>query len=145
MTFKLLIDECLSPTLVAQARAAGHSQSTCVRDRGWSGAKDWQLVERAIRDDLTLVTHNARDFRGPAPGQSAGLYARQPLHAGLICLASAQPMGLERQRDLFGYVLAELDTLPDLVNQCLEVFEDDDGMVTIALYEIPEAWPVQGS
>jgi predicted nuclease of predicted toxin-antitoxin system len=77
MTFKLLIDECLSPELVAMAVAAGHVQSTCLRDRGWLGLKDWELIERVVAEDFTLVTHNARDFRGQggdAPG--AGMPVR---------------------------------------------------------------------
>ena len=32
MSFRLLIDECLSPTLVAMAHAAGHPEGTCVRE-----------------------------------------------------------------------------------------------------------------
>lgn len=71
MSLKLLIDECLSPLLVQQARDAGHAQSTCVRDRGWSGTKDWRLIQLVTADDYTLVTVNARDFRGPLPRHSA--------------------------------------------------------------------------
>lgn len=63
MTFKLLIDECLSPTLVEMAHAAGHLESTCVRDRGWLGVKDWVLIEKVVKEDFTLVTHNSKDFR----------------------------------------------------------------------------------
>lgn len=32
MTFKLLVDECLSPELVTMAVEAGHVESTCLRD-----------------------------------------------------------------------------------------------------------------
>lgn len=65
MSLKLLIDECLSPLLAQQARAAGHARSTCVRDMGWSGTKDWRLIALVTVGDYTLVTVNARDFRGP--------------------------------------------------------------------------------
>jgi hypothetical protein len=34
MTFKFLIDECLSPKLAEQAQEAGHDESTCVVHRG---------------------------------------------------------------------------------------------------------------
>ena len=44
MSHKLLIDECLSPTLVQMALEAGHQESTRVRDRGWCGKKDWELI-----------------------------------------------------------------------------------------------------
>ena len=56
MTFRFLIDECLSPDLVQLAVAAGHVESTCVRNRGWAGTKDWQLIEHAVAGDYTLVS-----------------------------------------------------------------------------------------
>lgn len=34
MSFRLLIDECLSPELVDLAVEAGYVESTCARDRG---------------------------------------------------------------------------------------------------------------
>ncbi len=138
MTFRLLIDECLSPGLVVLAVAAGHVESTCVRDRGWAGTKDWQLIEQVVANDYTLVTHNSVDFRGQGPGNLGGEHARQPIHAGLICLNSARVMDLERQLDLFQLVLRELASMADLVNQALEVFELDDGTVELAIYDIPK-------
>jgi predicted nuclease of predicted toxin-antitoxin system len=137
MPLKLLIDECLSPELVQMAAETGHLESTCVRNRGWQGTKDWDLIRLVIDHDYTLVTHNARDFRGhgkPAPG---GLHAQQDLHAGLICLNSVHTMDLDRQRDLFQLVLDELEHRDDLVNQALEVFEHEDGCVTLQVYDIP--------
>lgn len=50
-------------------------------------------------------------------------------------------MDLGRQQDLFGLALAELAGLADLVNQCLEVFGDGSGEVSITLYDIPAASP----
>jgi hypothetical protein len=92
-----------------------------------------------IANDFTLVTHNAVDFRGPAVGASGGLHSREPIHAGLVCLVSEFTMTRERQKQLFRDALAELQTMPDLVNQALEVVEDGAGQVTIYLYRIPEA------
>ena len=138
MRLRLLIDECLSPELVHMAVAAGHVESTCVRDRGWSGTKDWKLVVLAVEGDYTLVTHNAVDFRGGGPGRLGGQHARQPIHAGLVCLNSAFVMDLERQRDLFSLALQELAHHQDLVNQAMEVFEREDGAVEIVVYDIPE-------
>lgn len=135
MSFKLLIDECLSPELVDMARNAGHSESTCVRDRGWSGKKDWELIAIAVAGDYTLVTHNAADFRGGGPERPGGAHARQELHAGLVCL-NAPRMSLAKQRELFVIVLDELAGLPDLINQALEVFESEDGEVTLEIYDI---------
>ena len=138
MTFRLLIDECLSPELVQLAVAAVHVESTCVGNRGWSGTKDWQLIEYVVANDYTLVTHNSVDFRGQVPGNLGGEHAKQPIHAGLVCLNSALVMDLERQLDLFQLVLRELASMNDLVNQALEVFESENGTVKLEIYEIPE-------
>jgi len=141
MTLRLLIDECLSPELVELAVAAGYVESTCVRNRGWAGTKDWKLIEYAVDNDYTLVTHNSVDFRGNGPGNLAGEHAKQPIHAGLICLNSAYAMDLNRQCDLFKVVLMELSTMQDLVNQALDLFELEDGSIEIEIYDIPEAIP----
>ena len=141
MTLRLLIDECLSPELVELAVAAGYVGSTCVRNRGWAGTKDWKLIEYAVDNDYTLVTHNSVDFRGNGPGNLAGEHAKQPIHAGLICLNSAYAMDLNRQCDLFKVVLKELSTMQDLVNQALDLFELEDGSIEIEIYDIPEAIP----
>lgn len=77
MSFKLLLDECLSPELVDMAAARGHVESTCVRNMGWSGKKDWELIRIVVEGDYTLVTHNAVDFRGGGPGALGGEHARQ--------------------------------------------------------------------
>jgi len=67
MSFKRLIDECLSHTLVAMAHAAGHLERTCVPDRGWLG----------MGVDCGLP--------GPQGGAAAGgLHDDQPSHAGLM-------------------------------------------------------------
>jgi len=137
MTFRLLIDECLSPDLVQLAIAAGHVESTCVRNRGWAGTKDWQLIEHIVANDYTLVTHNSVDFRGHGPGSLGGEHANQSIHAGLICLNSTQVMDMERQLEL-QLVLRELASMNDLVNQALEVFESEDGSVELEIYDIPE-------
>jgi len=64
MTWRLLIDECLSPDLVELAIDAGHVESTCLRDRGLLGTQDWTLIKHVLDADFTLVTVNAQDFRG---------------------------------------------------------------------------------
>jgi predicted nuclease of predicted toxin-antitoxin system len=82
MSFRLLIDECLSPELVEAAVATGHVESTCARDRGLLAVKDWELMTFVLSGDFTLVTHNARDFRGTGATDPGGLHAVQPIHAG---------------------------------------------------------------
>jgi hypothetical protein len=119
------------------AVASGHVESTCVRNMGWSGKKDWELIRIVVDGDYTLVTHNAIDFRGGGPGALGGEHARQDIHAGLICLNSDLPMSLGRQRDLFQIALDELAAFDDLVNKALEVFEDTRGEVTVEIYDIP--------
>jgi hypothetical protein len=112
-----------------------------VRNRGWAGTKDWKLIKYAVDNDYTLVTHNSVDFRGNGPGNLGGEHAKQPIHAGLICLNSAYAMDLNRQCALFKVVLTELSTMQDLVNQALDVFELEDGSIEIEIYDIPEAIP----
>ncbi len=139
MSLKLLIDECLSPSLAQQAQAAGHPESTCVLHRGWAGCKDWTLIMHVTEHDFTLVTHNARDFRGAEPETQGGLHAAQAIHAGLVCLTTALPMDLQRQQDLFGIALDEIAQLKDLVNTCLEIVEDENGQVEVLVYDLPAA------
>jgi len=140
MTFKFLIDECLSPALVRQALDGGHVGSTCVRDRGLAGTKDWRLVEFVVAEDFTLVTHNSVDFRGKGARDRGGHYGGLEIHAGLVCLNSVHVMTIPRQRRLFQHALEVLAERTDLVNASLEVFEDDDGRSTVQidLYDIPE-------
>ena len=138
MSYKFLIDECLSPALVALAVKAGHVESTCVRDRGWAGAKDWRLIERVVEHDFTLVTHNAADFRGKGAGNPGGHYGGLDIHAGLVCLNSVQVMTIGRQKRLFQQALEMLAERPDLVNASLEVFEAADGLVHVEIYDIPK-------
>ncbi|PUE06234.1 hypothetical protein B9Z51_15535 [Limnohabitans sp. T6-5] len=137
MTLRFLIDECLSPELVQMAVKAGHNESTCVRDRGLSGTKDWKLIEHVVAGDFTLVTHNAIDFRGAGVGMLGGEHAKQAIHAGLVCLNSEYTMDLQRQRDLFQIALNQLEELDDLINQALEIFELEDMSVEVVIYDIP--------
>lgn len=136
---KLLIDECLSPSLAPMARVAGYYESTCVRDRGWQGLKDWELMRKVIDENFTLVTHNSKDFRGSFEQREKGLHAKEEIHAGLICLNSVFPMDLARQERLFRHVLDELQESPDLTNQALEITEYEDRLIEIDVYEIPES------
>lgn len=138
MSFRFLIDECLSPELADMAVQAGHVESTCVRNRGWSGKKDWELITLVVAGDFTLVTHNSQDFRGEGQTDLGGEHAKQDIHAGLVCLNSELPMSLSRQRDLFQIALDELAQMDDLVNQALEVFESADGSVRVEIYDIPQ-------
>jgi predicted nuclease of predicted toxin-antitoxin system len=59
---KFLVDECLSPELVAIARERSHGESSHVTWLGLRSRKDWSIVRRAVRDGYVLVTNNATDF-----------------------------------------------------------------------------------
>ena len=108
MIGRLLIDECLSPELIQLAIAAGHVESTCVRDRGRLGLKDWELMAYVIEEDFILVTRNAQDFRGAGQAGPGGLHAAVEVHAGLVCLDSALELDLDVQQELFQHALATL-------------------------------------
>lgn len=92
MKIRFLIDECLSPELVQRAVQAGYPESSCVRDRGLSGTKDWKLIEHLVAGDWTLVTHNAIDFRGggqvAAPGSTPGSLSMRVWCAWDLCTPS---------------------------------------------------------
>lgn len=63
MRIKLLIDECLLPSRVDDAQAAGFFESTCVRNRGLAGMEHRHLMPLVIAEDFTLVASNSKDFR----------------------------------------------------------------------------------
>jgi hypothetical protein len=46
-------------------------------------------------------------------------------------------MDLNAQRALFEEALEALVELPDLINQVLEVAEDENGEVSIIMYDLP--------
>ena len=137
MIFKLLIDECLSPALVKMARDAGHLESTCVRDRGWLGMKDRDLINLVVAEDFTLVTHNSKDFRGDGGAEPGGWHAAQDIHAGLICLNAEMGLDLALQEQLFAIALDELAARDDLINQALEITALESGEAEVEIYSIP--------
>lgn len=138
MAISFLIDECLSPELVQLAHRAGYA-ATAVRDRGWTGLKDDELVEKAFEHDLVLVTRNARDFRGSSPDSAGGLLRKVDVHPGLVCIDTERDDGFDipKQLRLFEIALDELKPEPDLVNQALEVIEEEDRAIVVTRYELP--------
>lgn len=137
MSFSFLIDECLSPELAQLAVAKGYVTSTCVRNRGWTGKKDWELMPLIIEHDYTLVTKNNVDFRGAHPPAPGGLYACQELHAGLVCLDLADNEDKAEQIAIFELALDYLADHGSLFNQVLEIYVDDDGKATATVYDLP--------
>ena len=136
---KLLIDECLSPDLVAVAVSKGHPESSHVVWLGKAGWKDWELKTFILEGDWTFVTRNSIDFRGPMdrPG-SKGHYADVSLHAGLVCINGPVGMNAELQGELLEIALEELGPGGELINGVLEVsLYDLDGEVEIVRYDLP--------
>lgn len=126
---KLLIDECLSPSLALIARDRGLNESTCVQWLGLSGQADHSVARRAVDDGYILVTHNTADF--------LPLYEQEDVHVGLIALnTAAGVMTLTLQQRL---LLLALDTLQDQEhwNEVLEISVAADGTVTIDRYDLP--------
>jgi predicted nuclease of predicted toxin-antitoxin system len=126
---KFLVDECLSPLLVALAHKRGHLESMHVTWLGLRSRKDWSIVQRAVDDSYVLVTNNTTDFMS--------LLSREDLHAGLVCLNVAPGlMTLDVQRTLFTLAL---DLLGDAepINEILEVTLRDDRSVVVERYDLP--------
>jgi predicted nuclease of predicted toxin-antitoxin system len=119
---RFLIDECLHTSLTDIAHKAGHEAYHVTR-RGWTGLRDHQLRDLAIREELVFVTNNARDFRK--------LMGAVELHAGLIVIIPNATPAV--QRELYERALHELVTLADMINKVVEV---DLGQVSI--YEVPK-------
>jgi hypothetical protein len=63
---------------------------------------------------------------------------REPIHAGLVCLVSHFPMTPERQKELFSYAMAELASMPDLINQALEGTDEISGEVRLTDLQHPD-------
>jgi hypothetical protein len=137
VAISFLIDECLSPELAQLAHREGYV-ATSVRDRGWTGLKDFEVVAKALEIDTVLVTRNASDYRGAAPDAAGGLLRKVDVHPGLVCLdTEREEFDIPKQLWLFGIALDELKGETDLVNQALEVVEEEDGAVVVTRYELP--------
>ena len=126
---RFLIDECLTPQLVAVAREAGHEARHIVHI-GRAGWNDWGAARYAIAEDLVLVTNNAADYRR--------LYAAEPLHPGLVILIPNVRRPLQRR--LFRGALDQLAIIGEPVNQVLEV-DFAGGEVVYAFYDLPTNEP----
>lgn len=137
MSFKFLIDECLTPRLRQIALNVGNYETTSVRDLGLTGTLDHNLMKVVIDQDFTLVTRNSVDFRGDGPGNLGGLHSKVELHAGLVCL-NGVGLDLDTQRALFAAALEIIEQLNlPLINQALELFLEEDGTLEYSVYEIP--------
>lgn len=115
MIDKLLIDECLSGSLVAVAKERGivAHYVPYISKAGW---QDYNLVPFAIENDYVVVTNNRKHFLKE--------YAKLEIHNGLIVIIpSVRP---EIQRVLFEKALNALSQRndDDIVNKAVEVLLD---------------------
>ncbi|MFL9826568.1 DUF5615 family PIN-like protein [Rhodoplanes sp. SY1] len=114
MSSRLLIDECLSVSLVASAKARGIACDHVA----WLGKTGWQdrnLAAFALDNDYVVVTNNRRHFLRE--------YARLPIHCGLIVIVPAVPRVVQKR--LLGQALDALaERGGDLVNTAIEVLND---------------------
>ncbi|CCV11889.1 DUF5615 family PIN-like protein [Mesorhizobium sp. STM 4661] len=122
---RFLIDECLHTSLVAVVRERGHEASH-VNWLGLSGETDWGLMPRIIEGDFTFVTNNAKDFRK--------LYAKEPVHAGLIIVVPQ--VAPDKQRELLDSLLGDLGPEEFLINEIIEI-EIDNGVAVFTRYDLP--------
>ena len=100
------------------------------RNLGGMGEPDHAVLARATRENLVIVTENAKDFRA--------LVAREEIHPGIIINPCTS-----RERSK-AYLLSAIEYLteqgdPDdaMVNHVLEVEEVRQGGITIRLYPLP--------
>lgn len=122
---KFLIDECLHTSLVAVAQARNYEAHHVVY-LGMQGWKDPEVLSKAEGQDYTLVTNNAVDFRR--------LYARVPIHAGLVIIISNVVPAL--QRALMDAVLDHIGQ-SELINTVIEVgIEGSD--IALIEYKLPD-------
>ena len=88
LSLKFLIDECLHLKLGDVASRAGYYAGHVVR-LGLTGKTDTHVFEYAVKNDLTLVTNNAADFRK--------LAKKSKIHAGVIILVPNVPPAHSRR------------------------------------------------
>jgi predicted nuclease of predicted toxin-antitoxin system len=109
----ILIDECLTPDLVAVASARG----LIALHVAWvnrEGAGDWQIAALAAERDYVVVTNNRRDF--------LRLYAQLAVHNGLIIIVPSVPY--DEQCRLFELALDAAAQQNSLINLVIEVHAD---------------------
>lgn len=128
MGMRLFIDECLSPGLARSINAAGRDLAVHPLDHGGRGARDDEVLARALREDLAIVTENARDFRK--------LVGRVQLHPGLIIVPN---LDVVRAKVLLDQAIAFLEARGDpmnvMVNHVLEINASGE----IDFYPLPKA------
>jgi predicted nuclease of predicted toxin-antitoxin system len=81
---KLLLDEHISPLVVARLGSLGHDAVAVAERGGLRGASDDRIHETAAAEDRVLVTYDLRDFGSLGARMAA---AAEP-HPGIILVSS---------------------------------------------------------
>jgi predicted nuclease of predicted toxin-antitoxin system len=113
---KFIIDEDLSPRVARYLCQEFCFDAIAVRDRGWLGATDPEVLEYAFKEDRILVTANIRDFEK--------LAAAVEIHAGIVLMQDGDLLAAEQIEviDTAVRVLqAEIARGKDLVNRVLYI------------------------
>lgn len=119
---KFLIDECLSPKLVAVANERGF-EAYHVAHRRWGGIKDPQLFLKLVDENLILVTNNRDDFLSLIRGVE--------LHPGLVVII--ENVRRAQQVVFFKAALDAMKALGSMINKVIEVSAEGD----VEVYEMP--------
>ena len=112
-----LIDECLTPKLVAAAHIRGYDATHVTFLQGRRYTRLGHRPSDSDRDDI-FVTNNARDF--------LQLYARLEIHPGLVIIFPAVKRA--PQIELFTHVLDFIEQHPDVMNKLVQI--DSNGSIT---------------
>jgi len=123
---KLLIDENLSPKLVARLHAKG-IEATHIVHLGRAGLSDPEVWRLAFGRDEAVVTLNVGDFIKLASGSE--------LHAGIIAFRVSGLSADEQWKHLEPVVEHVLAGRLDLTNKLVEVWGVDDFEVS----DLPES------
>jgi predicted nuclease of predicted toxin-antitoxin system len=123
---RFLIDENLSPALVAPARERGY-EAMHVNHLGLRSETDWDLLTVVAEQDWVLVTNNAIEFRGR--------YRNIELHPGVIFLLPVERRA--EQLRLFAAALTHVSTTDDMVNRALDVTFDLNRAAIVTAYHLP--------
>lgn len=126
---QLFIDECLSPKVALELIDIGH-YAVHPRNQGGMGEPDHAVLARATRENLVIVTENARDFRA--------LVAREEIHPGIIIIpCTSREQSKAYLLSAIGYLAERGDPDDVMVNHVLEVEEDAQGGIAMRLYPLP--------
>lgn len=111
---KFLIDEDLTPSLCKIANARGY-YATHIQFLGWKGRTDFEIRTRMLKEDLTLVTGNWKDFRP--------LLRREEVHPGEISLPDVpRTEQIRLFEQVLNYIKSSNPPL-DMVNRAILVHE----------------------